>query len=85
MIIQDLTLTTTVRTLRDTAFRDPASYFRRCASLSDQAARQRAHAIWIEINEVNLLENILPTRERADLILEKGWDHAVQRVKLRKL
>jgi type I pantothenate kinase len=72
-------------TLRDTAFRNPASYFRRYASLSDEAARKRAHTIWTEINEVNLLENILPTRERADLILEKGPDHAVQRVKLRKL
>jgi type I pantothenate kinase len=72
-------------TLRDTAFRQPTSYFRRYASLSDWAARQRASAIWQDINEVNLLDNILPTRERADLILEKGPDHAVQRVKLRKL
>ncbi|HEY5864826.1 MAG TPA: type I pantothenate kinase, partial [Candidatus Tectomicrobia bacterium] len=44
-----------------------------------------AYTIWTEINEVNLIENILPTRERADLILEKGREHAVQRVKLRKL
>lgn len=72
-------------TLRDTAFRQPTSYFQRYASLSDQAARQRASTIWQDINEVNLLENILPTRERADLILEKGADHSVQRVKLRKL
>ena len=72
-------------TLRYTAFSDPASYFHRYASLSDQAARQRSHTIWTEINEVNLIENILPTRERADLILEKGRDHTVQRVKLRKL
>jgi type I pantothenate kinase len=71
--------------LRYTAFSDPASYFHRYASLSDQAARQRSHTIWTEINEVNLIENILPTRERADLILEKGRDHTVQRVKLRKL
>lgn len=73
------------RTLRDTAFRNPASYFRRYASLSDQAAYERAYTIWTEINEVNLLENILPTRERADLILEKGPDHVVRRVQLRKL
>lgn len=72
-------------TLRYTAFSDPASYFHRYASLSDQAARQRSYTIWTEINEVNLIENILPTRERADLILEKGPDHTVQRVKLRKL
>ena len=72
-------------TLRDTAFRDPTSYFHRYASLSDQQARERANTIWKDINEVNLLESILPTRERADLILEKGRDHSVQRVKLRKL
>lgn len=72
-------------TLRDTAFRHPASYFHRYASLSDQAARRRAGAIWEEINALNLRDNILPTRERADLILVKGRDHAVQGVKLRKL
>jgi type I pantothenate kinase len=72
-------------TLRDTAFRNPASYFHRYSSLSDAQARARASTIWQEINEVNLVENILPTRERAHLILEKGHDHVVQRVKLRKL
>jgi type I pantothenate kinase len=72
-------------TLRDTAFRNPASYFHRYASFSDAQARARASTIWREINEVNLLENILPTRERAHLILGKGHDHVVQCVKLRKL
>ena len=72
-------------TLRDTAFRHPASYFHRYSSLADTQARERASTIWREINEVNLVENILPTRERAHLILEKGHDHMVQRVKLRKL
>src|SRR5262249_1482661 len=72
-------------TLRDTAFRNPASYFHRYAGLSDQAARLRASTIWEEINAINLRDNILPTRERADLILVKGRDHRVQGVKLRKL
>ncbi len=72
-------------TLRDTAFRNPASFFHRYSSLSDAQARDRASTIWREINEMNLVENILPTRERAHLILEKGHDHVVQRVKLRKL
>jgi type I pantothenate kinase len=72
-------------TLRDTAFRNPASYFHRYSSLSDTQARERASTIWREINEVNLVESILPTRERAHLILEKGHDHVVQHVKLRKL
>jgi type I pantothenate kinase len=72
-------------TFRDTAFRDPRSYFHRYSSLSDDEARETARAIWAEINEVNLRENILPTRDRAMLVLEKGRDHAVRRVRLRKL
>jgi type I pantothenate kinase len=72
-------------TLRRTAFRDPASYFRRYAVLSDEEARERALSIWNEINGVNLNENILPTRTRASLILEKAVDHSVRNVKLRKL
>src|SRR5690606_31889009 len=57
--------------LRDTAFVDPDSYFHRYASLSDQEATEMAQSIWGEINAVNLLENVLPTRERASLILYK--------------
>ncbi len=71
--------------LRRTAFADPASYFRRYASLSDEAARETALAIWAEVNGPNLVQNILPTRGRATLVLEKGPDHAVRRVRLRKL
>jgi type I pantothenate kinase len=71
--------------LRNTAFQDPASYFHRYASLSDEDAILRSSTIWREINEPNLLENILPTRERAHLILEKGPDHSVYSVKLRKI
>jgi type I pantothenate kinase len=72
-------------TLRRTAFRNPASYFHRYAALSDEGARDKALSIWNEINAVNLRENILPTRTRAFLILEKGADHSVRSVKLRKL
>jgi type I pantothenate kinase len=72
-------------TLRSTVFRDPSSYFHRYAGLSDDEARERASLIWKEINEPNLVENILPTRERAHLILEKGRDHAITSVRLRKL
>jgi len=72
-------------TLRRTAFRNPASYFHRFAALSDEGAREKALSIWNEINAVNLRENILPTRTRAFLILEKGADHSVRSVKLRKL
>lgn len=71
--------------LRDTAFRDPASYFHRYASLGDDEAVETAGRIWRDINEENLVRNILPTRDRADLVLRKGEDHAVQEVRLRKL
>ena len=71
--------------LRETAFRDRASYFRRYADLSEEEARQVATRIWNEINAVNLRANIAPTRGRARLILEKGGNHLVQSVRLRKL
>ncbi len=71
-------------TLRDTAFRRPEAFFHRYASLSDAEADAEARRIWKEINEVNLHENILHTRERATLILEKAGDHAVRRVRLRR-
>lgn len=71
--------------LRETAFRDPSSFFRRYAELSEQQAVDTARGIWREINGENLRANILPTRERAHLILEKGADHALERVRLRRL
>ncbi|WP_028049944.1 type I pantothenate kinase [Cellulomonas sp. URHD0024] len=71
--------------LRETAFARPESYFHRFAALSDAEAVDRAETIWDSINAPNLLQNILPTRSRATLVLTKGPDHAVQRVRLRKL
>lgn len=71
--------------LRDTAFRDPESYFHQYADLSDEQSETLAQSIWQNINEINLIENILPTRGRADLILEKSSSHAVERVRLRKI
>jgi type I pantothenate kinase len=72
-------------TLRDTVFQDKDSYFNRYASLSTEEAKDVAKGIWAEINGPNLAQNIKPTRERARLILEKGPDHSVRSVKLRKL
>jgi len=72
-------------TLRRTAFQHPDAYFHRYASLSDDEARTTALGIWRRINLKNLEENILPTRQRAALILDKGVDHAIERVWLRKL
>ena len=71
--------------LRATAFKEPASYFHRYAALSDEAAERVAGEIWDTINGPNLRENILPTRERAHLIMVKGPDHAVETIRLRKL
>ena len=72
-------------TLRETAFRDPKSYFHRYSEVSDDEARATAISLWTRINLVNLHENILPTRLRADLILSKQKNHAVRQVALRKL
>jgi type I pantothenate kinase len=72
-------------TLRETAFADERSFFHHFAALSENEAIQVARGIWQSINGVNLHENILPTRERARLILEKSPDHSVRAVRLRKL
>jgi type I pantothenate kinase len=69
--------------LRATVFQDPSSYFHRYAALSSADAGSTAKHIWQTINLVNLRENVLPTRDRAHLVLEKGRDHAVRRVRLR--
>jgi type I pantothenate kinase len=69
--------------LRATVFQNPSSYFHRYASLTMTEAEATARRVWETINLVNLRENVLPTRERAHLVLEKGRDHAVRRVRLR--
>jgi type I pantothenate kinase len=71
--------------LRTTAFADPKSYFNRYSQLTDAEAEETATSIWTRINLLNLHENILPTRARADLILQKGNSHAVEEVALRRL
>jgi type I pantothenate kinase len=71
--------------LRESVFKDPNSFFRHFAALSDDEARVTAEGIWRDINGRNLRENILPTRERASLILHKAADHRVTSVQLHKL
>lgn len=71
--------------LRATAFREPDAHFSHYAQLPDSAAAQKARHIWQTINLPNLVENILPTRVRASLVLAKRSDHSVQRVRMRKL
>jgi type I pantothenate kinase len=71
--------------LRETAFADPLSYFHRYANLTDAEAAATAERIFRGVNQLNLTENVLPTRGRATLVLQKGPDHSVQRVRLRKL
>lgn len=71
--------------LRETAFRDPASYFAKYARLTHDEAVTEARRIWNEINGPNLAQNIVPTRSRATLVLRKDRDHSVRWVRLRKL
>lgn len=71
--------------LRSTAFANPNSHFHHFAELSDEEARAEAEHLWRTINEPNLVENILPTRPRATLVLRKDIDHSINRVRLRKL
>ena len=71
--------------LRETTFPDPSSYFHRYASLTPEQAVQTAMGIWHSINEPNLLDNVVTTRGRATLVLSKGSDHSVRRIRLRKL
>ena len=71
--------------LRETSFRDPRSYFQKYAEMSDAEADATARQIWRDINLANLHENVLPTRQRASLILTKGPDHQIEAVELRKL
>ncbi len=67
------------------AFADPESYFHRYAALSEDEARATARDIWTRINGLNLVENVLPTRPRARLVLRKAADHSVSSVLLRKI
>jgi type I pantothenate kinase len=71
--------------LRQTAFRDPAAYFHRYTQLSPDEARAKALEIWHTVNEKNLYENILPTRQRARLILRKSANHRIESVSLRRI
>ncbi|HXN87973.1 MAG TPA: type I pantothenate kinase [Methylocella sp.] len=71
--------------LRDTAFRNPLSYFKKYAGLGDAQAEATARAIWTTINLRNLRENIFPTMPRASLVLTKGPSHIIEEVELRKL
>jgi type I pantothenate kinase len=72
-------------TLRQTAFRDPRSFFRKYAEIAEDDALSIAEKLWTGINLPNLQENILPTRQRASLILTKGASHRIQQVALRRL
>ena len=71
--------------LQKTAFQQPESYFHRYKDLDEAAARETARGIWRSINLKNLWENILPTRQRASLVLRKRADHSVREVWLRRV
>jgi type I pantothenate kinase len=71
--------------MRSTSFADPESHFHHYSALNDPRAVAAAQEIWRSINRPNLVENILPTRPRATLVLRKDADHSVNRLRLRKL
>jgi type I pantothenate kinase len=71
--------------MRAGAFANPASHFHHYAGLTDTQAVAAARDIWRSINRPNLIENILPTRPRATLVLRKDADHSINRLRLRKL
>ena len=71
--------------LRETAFKDPTSFFRRFAEMSKEEAGEFGRMVWRTINLPNLVENVLPTRGRADLILKKGKSHLIETVQLRRV
>ena len=71
--------------LKKTAFREPGAYFHRYAELTQSEAVDTARDIWRRINLANLEQNIQPTCGRADLVLHKAPDHAIDRVLLRKI
>ena len=71
--------------LRETAFRNPASYFAKYAALTADEAIAEANRIWDTINGPNLKQNVQPTRGRATLVMRKAGDHSVRFVRLRKL
>ncbi|MGC5077247.1 type I pantothenate kinase [Agrococcus sp. DT81.2] len=71
--------------LKASAFQDPQSYFHRFADMSDAKARAYSQDVWDSINGPNLVEHILPTRPRADLVLRKADDHTIRSVLLRKV
>lgn len=74
-----------VRCFIDTAFQAETAYFHYLTGLNDEERYRFAERVWTDINEVNLMQNILPFRERAHLILRKTQDHSVDAVLLRKV
>ena len=71
--------------MRSTAFRDPGAYFHKYAAMAPRRGAPDRATLWREINLKNLEENILPTRRRAQLILQKGESHRVEKASLRKI
>jgi type I pantothenate kinase len=71
--------------LKNTAFRNPRSFFHRFSETSDEEAKAFAMDVWERINLANLVANVAPTRERAQVVMQKGFDHRVQEVWLRRV
>ncbi len=70
--------------LQQTAFKDPKSFFHKYRNLSKEILLDFANEVWNGVNLPNLRQNILPTRLRANLIIEKGHHHKTQTIRIRK-
>lgn len=71
--------------LMDTAFKDKDSYFKKFAGLNKMDAIKTASEIWDSVNGINYRKNIIKTKYRADLIIEKGMKHDIEKIMMRKL
>ena len=70
--------------LRESSFTQPGSYFHKYATISDDEAQEIAKTIWKDINLKNLIENIAPSKRRADLVFFKGNNHLVEKITLQR-
>ena len=70
--------------LLDLAKDDPTNYYYPYAISDRASAFKMARRVWRDIDLRNLNDYILPTRNRADLILHKTKHHLIDKVFLRK-
>tara|TARA_B100001939_G_scaffold116901_2_gene101344 strand:+ start:11757 stop:12695 length:939 start_codon:yes stop_codon:yes gene_type:complete len=71
--------------LRLAALNNKEDFFNRFSSIDIDQAKEIANSIWEKINLINLNENILPTKYKANLILKKNINHKTNEIWLRNI